>query len=155
MKVITFPVQGPAISYQEEAFQPAFEETRPSGPTITVKFGSATRIHLPNPALGSVSVADPDVADVQVAPTNTIYVYGKKNGKTTLYAEDSQGHVLLNNIIQVTHGPVSILRGITTDKKKEDTVMTSTYNSSTNYDLSNSHSNSNSTSTITAGTSTH
>jgi pilus assembly protein CpaC len=62
-----------------------------------------------------VFVANPDVADVQI-PTqggrNLIYVYGKKAGRTSLYALGDDGQVAMSREVNVT-GPrtVRVLRG--------------------------------------------
>jgi pilus assembly protein CpaC len=70
-----------------------------------------TLIHLPS-AAKTVFVANPDIADVNKndATPDLIYLFGKKGGATVLYAVDASGHVLLNKVIQVDPGPVTIIR---------------------------------------------
>src|SRR5690348_4010249 len=53
--------------------------------------------------VGTVSLADPTIADVQVPSPTTLLVIGKRSGSTTLYALDSDGKVLLERHLVVTH----------------------------------------------------
>ena len=85
---------------------------RPSGPPLEVRAGTGTLIQTPG-MLGNVFIADPTVADVQI-PTqgNLIYVFGKKAGKTSLFALSEDGQVALSRVVEVS-GPktVRVLRG--------------------------------------------
>jgi Flp pilus assembly secretin CpaC len=69
-------------------------------------------LHLPR-VMRTVSVANDEVANIQVdahTPTS-VFLYAKKRGATVLYAEDGDGNVIMNRVLQVTHGPVVVKRG--------------------------------------------
>jgi Flp pilus assembly secretin CpaC len=88
------------------------DEILPNGPPLAVKAGSGTLIKAPV-TIGNVFVADPAIADVQV-PTqggNLVYVFGKKTGRTSLYALGQDGEVALSRVVDVA-GPrtVRVLR---------------------------------------------
>ncbi|MFZ1989016.1 MAG: type II and III secretion system protein family protein [Alphaproteobacteria bacterium] len=59
-------------------------------------------IRLPSPAT-NVFVADPEVADVQVPSPTSIYILGKKSGRTNLYALNQAGEAVLAASIDVTY----------------------------------------------------
>src|SRR5436305_1623427 len=80
----------------------------PKGPPILLEAGKGTLIRLPRPA-GTVFIANPEVADVQVKSPSLIYVNAKTTGETVLYAVDADDNVLLNAPIRVEHD-VSRLR---------------------------------------------
>lgn len=52
---------------------------------------------------GSVFVADPAIADVQVPSDGTVLVMGKKSGQTTLFVLDVDGKTLLQRRIVIRH----------------------------------------------------
>lgn len=58
--------------------------------------------------VGTVSVADPTVADVQVPSPSALLVVGKRAGSTTLYALDADGKPLLQQRVTVTHNLVEL-----------------------------------------------
>ncbi|MGE3782665.1 MAG: pilus assembly protein N-terminal domain-containing protein, partial [Alphaproteobacteria bacterium] len=66
----------------------------PAGSPILLEAGKGTLIRLPRPA-GTVFVANPDVADVQVKSPSLIYITAKTPGQTALYAVDAEDRVLL------------------------------------------------------------
>src|SRR4030088_1648659 len=80
----------------------------PKGPPVLLEAGKGTLIRLPRPA-GTVFIANPEVADVQVKSPSLIYVNAKTPGETVLYAVDAEDRVLLNAPIRVEHD-VSRLR---------------------------------------------
>jgi Flp pilus assembly secretin CpaC len=86
----------------------------PNGPPLAVKAGSGTLIQTTAP-IGNVFIADPAIADVQVPEQgrrNLVYVFGKKTGKTSLYALGDDGEVRLSRVVEV-QGPrtVRVLHG--------------------------------------------
>jgi len=80
----------------------------PKGAPVLLEAGKGTLIRLPRPA-GTVFIANPEVADVQVKSPSLIYVNAKTPGETVLYAVDADDNVLLNAPIRVEHD-VSRLR---------------------------------------------
>jgi pilus assembly protein CpaC len=90
------------------------DEIRPNGPPIVVKAGVGTLIQASSP-VGNVFVANTAIADVEIPPLgnrNLIYVYGKKSGKTSIYALGDDGQVAISREVNVT-GPrtVRVLHG--------------------------------------------
>src|SRR5436190_2011760 len=83
-------------------------QVRPKGPPVLLEAGKGTLIRLPRPA-GTVFIANPEIADVQVKSPSLIYVSAKTPGETVLYAVDADDSVLLNAPIRVEHD-VSRLR---------------------------------------------
>jgi len=83
-------------------------QVRPKGPPVLLEAGKGTLIRLPRPA-GTVFIANPEVADVQVKSPSLIYINAKTPGETVLYAVDADDNVLLNAPIRVEHD-VSRLR---------------------------------------------
>ena len=70
--------------------QPA--AARPSE-TLNLSQGTGTMVRLSEP-MSDLFVADDSVADVQVRSSNQLYIFGKKNGETTLYATSKSGRVV-------------------------------------------------------------
>jgi Flp pilus assembly secretin CpaC len=77
-------------------------------------------IRLPRGAR-SAFIADPTIADIQLASPTTIIVYAKKGGDTVLYAQDSEDAILLNTIVRVRPLEVQVWRP---EKVKEPTKTT-------------------------------
>lgn len=75
-------------------------DAAPQTVAITVHGGRLLR--LPGPA-ANVFVADPDIADVQVPASSSVYVLGKKAGRTSVYALDGDGNQVLAVNLVVTH----------------------------------------------------
>lgn len=74
---------------------------------LTLDAGKGTMLHLSEDAV-SVFVADPAVADVQVASPRTVYVLGKKGGSTTLYAMAANNRPLLQRTVIVTRDTIAL-----------------------------------------------
>lgn len=62
--------------------------------------GEGQTIRLDRPS-ATVFLADPDIADVQVAAADTIFIFGKTTGRTTLFALDRQGESVLSARVAV------------------------------------------------------
>ncbi|MCH8835281.1 MAG: type II and III secretion system protein family protein [Proteobacteria bacterium] len=84
----------------------------PLGPAGAVEFVTSTGalqlevnkgrlVRLDRPA-GTVFIADPEIADIQVKSPSLVYLMGKKPGETTLYAVDEGENVLASVAIRVT-----------------------------------------------------
>ncbi|MDB5366084.1 MAG: hypothetical protein JWM77_2011 [Rhodospirillales bacterium] len=69
---------------------------------IHVQMSSGELIELQRPA-AHVFVADPAIADVQVPSGNSVIVFGKKPGTTTLFALDAEGKQLAKTQIIVSY----------------------------------------------------
>ncbi|WP_371930034.1 type II and III secretion system protein family protein [Bradyrhizobium sp. CCGUVB1N3] len=76
--------------------------------TLTLSSSLGKTIHLPAPA-ASIFVADPTIADYQAPSNNTIFVFGKKSGRTSLFALNENGEALAELRVVVTQ-PIEDLR---------------------------------------------
>lgn len=72
------------------------------GVEIGLAVGQGTLIQLDRPA-ATVFVADPAVADIQIAGPQSIFVFGQGTGRTTLFALDQAGAPIVQREITVTH----------------------------------------------------
>ncbi len=68
--------------------------------TLQIQVGMGKLVRLPSPA-GSVFVADSAVADVQTPNASAVFVFGKKPGKTTLFALARDGAPLVSYVVSV------------------------------------------------------
>lgn len=67
---------------------------------LTIASGSGEVVQLGQPAV-AVFVADPDVADIHVPTPNSVFVVGKKEGRTTLFALGPNNRVILRRSVLV------------------------------------------------------
>ncbi|MGA9658978.1 MAG: pilus assembly protein N-terminal domain-containing protein [Asticcacaulis sp.] len=85
-----------------------------AGQRVVVEKNHSMRISLGGSA-GSVIVANPDIADVQVIDSRTIYIVGKGFGNSSVTITDRSGHALFDGEIVVTAGPkgaVNVYKGL-------------------------------------------
>ncbi len=76
--------------------------------TLNLSSSQGKTIHLPAPA-ASIFVADPTIADYQAPSNTTIFVFGKKSGRTSLFALNDNGEALAELRVVVTQ-PIEDLR---------------------------------------------
>lgn len=69
---------------------------------LTLAVGQGSLIQLSQPA-ATVFVANPEIADIQIAGPQSIFVFGQSIGRTTLFALDDQGGALLQRDVSVEH----------------------------------------------------
>lgn len=81
---------------------PAATAQDSSSSIVEVSVHKGTLLRVPRPAT-TVFVADPAIADVESRSQQTIFVYGKKLGDTTLMVLDDNEKVLFNGTIHVTY----------------------------------------------------
>lgn len=74
-------------------------DLRSDGLNIELDKGQLVRL---NGTAKSVFVANPDVADIQMLSPDSLMVFGKKTGETTLVATGNDDHTLLNQRVTVT-----------------------------------------------------
>lgn len=79
---------------------PVVAPARPFSGYIEVQKGSGKLIKLPGPA-SNIFAADPTVVDVRPASPDTLFVFGKGLGETTIVATDDQGHPLAQYSVSV------------------------------------------------------
>lgn len=68
--------------------------------SVDVRKGGLLRLKEP---VGTVFIADPDIADIQVKSPTLIYILGKAPGETTLYALSKDDRVIFSGIVTVQH----------------------------------------------------
>jgi len=71
--------------------------------SMNVEIDQAQRVQLRGPA-GSVIVGNPQIADVTVVDSNTLYITGKGYGVTEIVAVDAIGRTVFQSQIVVTDG---------------------------------------------------
>jgi pilus assembly protein CpaC len=69
---------------------------------IDVNVHKGTMLRLSRPAV-TVFVADPTIADVESRSQQSVFIYGKKLGDTTLMVLDDKDRPLVNATVHVTH----------------------------------------------------
>ena len=70
---------------------------------LSVENDQAQRVQLSGPA-GSVIVGNPEIADVTVVDSNTLYITGKGYGVTEVVAVDQIGRTVFQSQVVVTAG---------------------------------------------------
>jgi len=84
--------------------------------SLNVEIDQARRVQLRGPA-GSVIVGNPQIADVTVVDSNTLYITGKGYGVTEVVAVDAIGRTVFQSQVVVTAGDgggrVRVWRGAT------------------------------------------
>lgn len=75
--------------------------------TIRLDVSRGETVYLDGEA-SSVFVADPEIADVQTPSRDTIFVFGKRPGTTTLFALDPSGNQLLSARVSVSRSGAPI-----------------------------------------------
>jgi pilus assembly protein CpaC len=94
----------PAGLDQTESVSPSRRDT------IRLNVSRGQTIRLPRPA-ASVFVADPSIADIQTPSGGVIFVFGKRSGRTSLFALDEQGRAIAQQQVVVVQ-PVEDLRAL-------------------------------------------
>ncbi len=74
----------------------------PSGENIMIEVDQGKLIHL-DQAVASVFIVNPNVADVTVRSSRLIYLFGRRTGKTSLYALDAKNNIIVNTEVVVQH----------------------------------------------------
>jgi Flp pilus assembly secretin CpaC len=85
------------------------QETRPGGPAVVLPIGTSTQFHLSGDQ-SRISIADPEIADVQPVTRREIIVFAKKPGTTSLYVHNEAGDILLSRNVE-SLGPTILMRG--------------------------------------------
>lgn len=91
--------------------------------TLNLSSSLGKTVHLPAPAT-TIFVADPTIADYQAVSSTTIFVFGKKSGRTSLFALDDKGEALAALRIVVTQ-PIEELRAILRDQVGDSSIHVS------------------------------
>ena len=79
---------------------PAAAQSAKEGRTMVLSVGRGEQINLGS-AITDVIVTDPGVADVEVKSSRQIYILGKGQGETTIYATDAAGRTVFKATVRV------------------------------------------------------
>lgn len=74
----------------------------PAAAQISLSIGEGSLLNVPD-TVGTVFVADPEIADVQTPAVGAVLVLGKQVGSTSVYVLDTNGKQLLKKTVLVRH----------------------------------------------------
>lgn len=101
---------------------------------LVVEKNHSARISLSG-AAGSVIVANPDIADVNVIDSRTVYIVGKGFGNSSVIITDQMGRPLFDGEVVVTaaqKGAITVYKGLTPSRMVCSTICTSEEGGSSN-----------------------
>ncbi len=103
---------------------PAMAQT-PVAPSdeMVLSVGSGRLVQL-NGTMADVFVANDGVADVQVRSNESVYIFGKAPGQTTVYATDRSGRVIYSASIRVGQNLASVDQMLTLAMPESDITAT-------------------------------
>ena len=79
---------------------------------ITVETGKSIVLPDATDDIGTVFVADPSIADASLSPNNTVFVFGKQVGETSLVVEALGGEKTRTFTVVVTHNLSELTRSL-------------------------------------------
>jgi pilus assembly protein CpaC len=79
----------------------------PAVEVMTVHVNAGELLRLDRPA-AKVFIADPEVADFQAASASSILVFGRRSGRTNLYALDERDRLVVSRTVVVEHDVAAI-----------------------------------------------
>ena len=85
----------------------AAAQDAPQVTAVEVNVHKGTMLRLSRPAV-TVFVADPTIADVESRSQQSIFIYGKKMGETTLMVLDDKDRPMVNATVRVTHDGIAL-----------------------------------------------
>lgn len=86
------------------------ERTSPPSGRITLDVSRGRTLRLARPA-NTIFIADPSIADVQTPSNQVVFLFGKKSGRTSLFALDENGEAIAQYAVAVTQ-PIEDLRSL-------------------------------------------
>ncbi|WP_245444752.1 type II and III secretion system protein family protein [Microvirga sp. KLBC 81] len=108
--ILLFPLAAAAQMKQDDRGTPPRSAPDSISGTLNLSSSLGKTIHLPAPA-ASIFVADPTIADYQAPSNKDIFVFGKKSGRTSLFALNGNGEALAELSVVVTQ-PIEDLRAM-------------------------------------------
>jgi pilus assembly protein CpaC len=103
-------------------------EVATNGAPIVLDVNKGLLIHLPRPA-GTVFIANPEIADVQVKSPQMIYLVAKSPGETALYAVDASDRVMVHTPVRVEHDLTRVRQSLSALAPGESVNVSSVDNS--------------------------
>ena len=88
--------------------------------TTEIAVSEGITIPLPQPAQ-TIFIADPNIADIQAPSNTTIFMFGKRPGKTTLFALDENGNKILSHNI-IVFQPLDDIRKLLKTELGNETI---------------------------------
>ncbi len=89
--------------------------------TTEIAVSEGITIQLPQPAQ-TIFIADPNIADIQAPSNTTIFMFGKRPGKTTLFALDENGNKIISHNI-IVFQPLDDVRKLLKTELGNETVI--------------------------------
>ncbi|MCV3243303.1 pilus assembly protein CpaC [Mesorhizobium robiniae] len=108
--ILLSPLSAVAQVKQDDSGETSHASPNSISGTLNLSSSLGKTVHLSAPA-ASIFVADPTIADYQAPSNKTIFVFGKKSGRTTLFALDENGEALAQLQIVVAQ-PIEDLRAM-------------------------------------------
>ncbi|WP_029083932.1 type II and III secretion system protein family protein [Bradyrhizobium sp. th.b2] len=105
---VLFPFAAAAQTKRDGKGEPPRAAPGSATGTLNLSSSQGKTVHLTAPA-ASIFVADPAIADYQAPSNTTIFVFGKKPGRTSLFALNDAGEALAEMRVVVTQ-PIEDLR---------------------------------------------
>ncbi|MDA9391576.1 hypothetical protein WN73_13180 [Bradyrhizobium sp. CCBAU 45394] len=105
---LLFPQAVTAQTKRDDKGEPPRAAPGSTTGTLNLTSSQGKTVHLTGPA-ASIFIADPAIADYQAPSNNTIFVFGKKSGRTSLFALNDKGEALAELRVVVTQ-PIEDLR---------------------------------------------
>ncbi len=97
----TCAAAGPAVFAEPLLDRNGAQVVSPTTGTLTVEVGKGSLIRLDRAAT-EIFIANPDIADVQVKSPRVVYILGKMQGETSLYALDQDDQTIFSSTVTVT-----------------------------------------------------
>nr|WP_092087163.1 type II and III secretion system protein family protein [Bradyrhizobium brasilense] len=107
---LLFPLAAAAQAKRDGKAEPPHSTPGSTSGTLNLISSQGKTIHL-TAAAASIFVADPTIADYQAPSNTTIFVFGKKPGRTSLFALNENGEALAELRVVVTQ-PIEDLRAM-------------------------------------------
>jgi len=81
---------------------PVIAQAGSAGGHYSVELNKTEVVYLPSNA-GAIVIGNPDIADVSIHSSNTVFVVGRGYGETNLVILDASGHKIMDADIQVVN----------------------------------------------------
>ncbi len=108
--ILLFPLTAAAQMKRDDRGQPRRPAPDSISGTLDLTSSLGKTIHLSAPA-ASIFVADPTIADYQAPSNKDVFVFGKKAGRTSLFALNENGEALAELLV-VVRQPIDDLRAM-------------------------------------------
>jgi pilus assembly protein CpaC len=87
---------------EKAALAQANDDSADAPSLVSIGVGKGMTLRLPRPAK-NVFIADPNIANINPVSNQLVYLFGKKDGETTVYAVDNNDHVIYSATVRVAN----------------------------------------------------